>query len=256
MRPFRRWLSSAAMILGAAAFGYWLGVRGDSPSAVSAVSEARPTEKTAADEAGNRALNERVRELEERLKAARRDVSSAREQLATATNAVSPAARRPRGPGGFQAEMERLKAEDPKRYSEIRARWGRMRERRRDERRSRMEYLADADVSLMNDEELSSHVRLLKLMQRQEALEEEMQSESLDDAGRMRLVEELRGLNHELHELNGTERQTLLRGAFEGLGLAEGEAADLIVTVEDIVEQTRSRGFHGGRPAFRDSPRR
>ena len=232
-----------------AAFGYLLAPRGGEPAAEGEATSYEPKKALVddGDKASLKTLRARVRELEKLLAA--KDA-----EIATATNAVATAVQRPSGPWGdgrregFRERMERLKTEDPARYTEITNNMARWRQRRARQQEERMEFLASVDTSRMSAAARGVHVSLQKYAAEREELERQMQNENLSDDERHALWEQMRELNHQVWRLNGVERKNLIEETARNLGFEGQDVQDISATMQEIIKATDNGfGGHGGR---------
>ena len=229
--------------------GYLLAPRGGEPAAAGETTSYEPKKALAddGDKASLRALRARVRELENLLAA--KDA-----EVAAASNAVASAERRPADPWGdgrregFRERMERLKTEDPARYTEITNNMARWRQRRARQQEERMEFLASVDTSRMSAAAKGVHASLQKYAAEREELERQMQNENLSEDERHALWEQMRELNHQVWKLNGVERKNLIEETARNLGFEGQDVQDISATMQEIIKATDNGfGGHGGR---------
>ena len=231
-----------------AAGGYLLVPKGGEPVGEETTRAYAPKKALAddGDKASLKALRARVRELEKLLAA--KDA-----EVAAATNAVASAERRPAGPWGdgrregFRERMERLKTDDPARYTEITNNMARWRQRRARQQEERMEFLASVDTSRMSAAAKGVHASLQKYAAEREDLERQMQDENLSDDDRHALWEQMHELNRQVWALNGVERKNLIEETARNLGFEGQDVQDISATMQEIIKATDNGfGGHGG----------
>ena len=241
----------AALGLGAAA-GHLLK---SAPQQADAASETPPAERSVrapAEDVGERAsvraLRRRVRELEARL---------AQQGAATGGTAVTNAVTEARPEGDWvrrgMERMERMKVEDPERYAEITNRMARFRQDRLERAQRRLDFFAAIDTSRMSAADKVTHDRLQAAIARREEIESRLHQEGLSVEDREDLMQEMHASERQLRQLNGRERDNLIRQTAESLGFQGNDATLLVETINDIIRNTDN--FHAGHgPGGRRGP--
>lgn len=242
-------LVGAVVLVGLGAVGGYLLVPGGGEPAAGGETSAYVPKKALADDgdkASLKALRARVRELEKLLAA--KDA-----EVAAATTAVATAERPPADPWGdgrregFRERMERLKTEDPARYTEITNNMARWRQRRARQQEERMEFLASVDTSRMSVAAKGVHASLQKYAAEREELERQMQNENLSDDDRHALWEQMHEVNRQVWALNGVERKNLIEETARNLGFEGQDVQDISATMQEIIKATDNGfGGHGG----------
>lgn len=166
----------------------------------------------------------------------------------TVTNTVKVQERRDRGPGGFMADLERMKEEDPERYSATTNRMARFRERMMQRTESRLETLSSISTEGWSRHQIATHEKYQDLIARREALLELLNpSSGATPEERESAMQELFKLGRELHSVGERERNTLLEKTFSGLGYSQADALEIVDTIKTIYSTTQDWGGpHGG----------
>lgn len=201
------------------------------------------------DKATTDALRRRIAELEGELAQMKRNPPAAATTGAVAVAENADAGRRNRSPfGNFREEMARLKTENPERYASITNHIARMRERRFDRARSRIEFLSSIDTSRMSVTAREKHDELQELIIRREELEEKMHDETLDDTARREIFEEMRESGRKMHELCQIERENLIKQTAESLGFEGEDVGEIALTMKEIIDATDNAARFGPPP--------
>lgn len=224
------------------------------PAKVFSSTERYIPEEAAADEGENAsiaALRARIRELEAELAA------GGNESAALISNAVSRLERRERGDNPREM-MERMKKEDPERYTQMTNRFAQWQQFRRERQQTKLDFLSSIDTTHMSASERATHERLQNLIVQREEMEAEIPTMGeADEETRREFFGQMMELNREIGELNGSERKILLGETAKILGLGDADANALVETVQDILEVTEGGfgGPGGGGPGGRGGPR-
>ena len=229
--------------------GYLLAPRADDPVA----EKPRPTDvpkKTIDDKGASaslKALRAQIRDLEARL--------AAKDGEIVAANAL--AANRPSEPGNFRERMERMKKEDPERYTQMTNRMAQWRQRRAEQQKVRMEFFSSIDTSHMDSAARIVHTKLQELTANREELEQQLHNENLTDDERHELWDQMREVNHQIWSLNEVERKNLIEETARNLGFTGEDVMEFSATIQDVIEATdggfgpprghRGQGGPGGR---------
>lgn len=185
------------------------------------------------------ALRARIAELEAQLKG---EKSVGEEIVSNAVSRLEGRRRRDEDPG---ARLERMKVENPERYTEMTNRFAQWRQAHRERQQSKLDFLGAIDTSRMSTSARETHEKLQDLIIRRDEIENELQAIAMgDDESRREVFGRLMEVNREISELNGEERKNLLNETAKILGLGDAEAAALTETVQDILEVT-DNGFGG-----------
>ena len=193
------------------------------------------------ERAANRALRARIRELEDMLAKQGVEVEKMKEE---------ETARRERRdhPRDFRAEMDRLKTEDPARYTQITNGMAQFRRRRLERAQSKMDFLSSVDTSAMSPDARKTHEDLQDMIARREEIESKMHNiMDMTEDERHALFGEMRETDERIRELNRLERENLLVQTAETLGFSGEDAKEIAETVKGIYEATDS-GFSFGPP--------
>ena len=252
-------IALAALLVGAA-LGYFV------PPLLSNAAE--PAEENAKEEAkapGKRASRTRVqssREHDTDLNRLRARIKDLERQLAeqsetaepvedTASNRVERS--RPFGQPPSAAEMrarfEEMRERDPQRYAQITNNMARWRTHRQERLQNQFDILASADTTHMTKEQRRVHETYQDLLVRQEELHELMNPNNANstDAQREAAFKEMREIGHQLHDLQRTERDTLLTQTANSLGLRGQQAQEVVTAIKAVYEATGGGGGrHGG----------
>ena len=166
----------------------------------------------------------------------------------TVTNTVEVERERPRGPGGFMADLERMKDEDPERYASMTNRMAQFRNRMMQRTASKLETLASIDTTGWSKSQIATHEKYQDLIARREELMEIIRHDSgATQQEREAAFSELRQLGHELRDTSAKERNTLLDKTFRELGYSGQDAAEIRETVKTIYSTTEEWGGPPGR---------
>ena len=214
-----------------------------------------PSRKTAADDAALNRLRARIRELERQLAAHSDQAADAGEET------PAKAEERPQNPflrngpprmptaAEMRANMEELREKDPERYSQMTNRFARWQEHRLQRTNERLDILAAVDTSRLNENELQTHEALQDAIVRREELRQMLnpQNEDMTEEQRKSTFEELRKLEHQMHQLETRERNTLLTKTARSFGLSSANAKEMTEAVKAIYQATGDdRPRHGG----------
>lgn len=166
----------------------------------------------------------------------------------TATNTVTAAAERPRGPGGFMADLERMKEEDPKRYASMTNRMAQFRNRMFRRAENKLETLAAVDTTGWSRSQIENHEKYQNLIVRHQELMELMRPDSgASQPEREAAFREMRELGRELHATSEKVRNNLLDKTFQELGYSGSDCRELRETIKTIYSTTEEWGGHRGR---------
>ena len=200
----------------------------------------RTADDAEGERSANRALRARVRELEEMLAKQGMEVEKMKEE-------ESVRHERPRFDP--RAEMERIKKEDPERYTQMTNGMAQFRRLRLERAQSKIDFLSSIDTSRMSPGMLKVHTDLQDMIEKREAAEEKMRGFiDMTEDERRAAFQEIHEIEDRIRELNRAERDNLLVQTAEALGFQGEDAAELIDTVKSIYESTESGwGGHGGR---------
>lgn len=202
------------------------------------------------DDAAEKALRARIRNLEERL-------AGSAGKTGRSPDEGEAARGRAHEPFDFRERMEKMKEENPQRYQEITNRIARFRMQRAKQAASKMEFLSSIDVSGMSAGARRTHEELQMAIARREELEAKMHEADLSDEERMGLFMQMRETDGDLRRLNAAERDNLLLETAKSLGFDGADAKEISSTVKEIIDATsswhhmpgggRSRHGRGGR---------
>ncbi|MBQ1345506.1 MAG: hypothetical protein IIY62_03990 [Kiritimatiellae bacterium] len=228
---------AVAALAAGAALGYFLKPAPEAPAA------AEPTPAPAerrVDDTELKALRQQVKALQARLAAA-----EAEKPAATEEKVEEPRPERgPRG-GDWRARLEQWKKDNPEEFARIEKERQAFMQRRAERAKSRLEFLASIDTSKMSAADRETHEKLQGLLAKREALEAKMgQLLELSDEERNQLFADMRETHHEIHELNGQEREILFKQTAELLGFQGEEAGEISATITEIINAT-DNGFGG-----------
>lgn len=190
-----------------------------------------------------RALRRQVKALQARLAEATAETSAPAEPAAEKVAEHRPE-RGPRG-GDWRARYEQWKKDNPEESARAEKERRAFMQRRAERARSRLEFLASIDTTKMSAEERETHEKLQSLLEKRSALEEKMgRVLDLSDEERNQLIVDMRDTHNEINELNGRERETLIRQTAELLGFQGEDAGEISATINEIINATDS-GFGG-----------
>ncbi|MBR6588159.1 MAG: hypothetical protein IKK82_12155 [Kiritimatiellae bacterium] len=161
----------------------------------------------------------------------------------TVTNTVKVAEERPRGPGDFMADLERMKTENPERYASMTNRMAQFRNRMTRRTESKLDTLASIDTKGWSRSQIENHEKYQDLI----AKRAEMMDIIRHDSGatkeeRDAAFGELHKLGRELHETSVKERNTLLDKTFQELGYSGSDAKEIRETIKTIYSTTEEWG--------------
>jgi len=224
------------------ALGFWLSPRPAVRQTAPAKESPRPKKAIAdlGDEASQKALRARIRELEAQLK-----------ERPEQTNAVAAAQHQDRGWGNphesFRDRMERLKKDDPARYSEITNNMARWRRQNSERQRARIEFLSSIDTSRMDVAARGVHKSLQDQIANREEIEQRLLDQNLDEAERHELMGKLHESSRQIRALSDVERNNLIEQTAQTLGFEGQDVKDISQTMREIIEATDTGfgGFHG-----------
>ena len=161
----------------------------------------------------------------------------------TVTNTVQVSRNPPPGPGGFMAELERMKDENPERYASMTNRMAQFRRRMMQRTESKLETLAAIDTTGWSKSQIATHEKYQELIARREELMDIVRHDSgASSQERDAAFAELRQIGHELRETSAKERNTLLDKTFRELGHSGSDAAEIRETVKTIFQTTEEWG--------------
>ena len=168
--------------------------------------------------------------------------------LNTVTNTAPSAPERPRGPGGFMADLERMKTEDPKRYSSMTNRMAQFRNRMLQRAENKLETLSSVDTAGWSRSQIENHEKYQDLIARQQELMDIMRHDSgATQEERDAAFREMRELGRELRVASEKERNTLLDKTFSELGFSGADSREIRETIKTIYSTTEEWGGHRGR---------
>lgn len=196
--------------------------------------------------------------LRARIKQLERQLAEQKEAPATEEPVAEPSTNRmerfrPFGPPPSAAEMrarfEEMREKDPELYAQITNNMARWQARRQERLQNQFDILASADITHMTKEQRKVHENYQDLLLRQEELREMMNPNIADitDEQREAAFREMREIGHQLHDLQRTERDTLLTQTANSLGLRGKQAQEVVSAIKAVYEAT-SGGHHGPPP--------
>ena len=204
---------------------------------------ARTADDASGERSANRALRARIRELEEMLAKQGVEVEKMKDE---------ESARRERPRFDPRAEMERIKKEDPERYTQMTNGMAQFRRQRLERAQTKMDFLSSIDTSRMSPGMLKVHTDLQDMIEKREAAEEKMRGfMDMTEDERHAAFQEMREIDDKIRELNRAERDNLLVQTTEALGFQGEDAAEIIDTVKSIYEATDSGWGGPGGPGGR-----
>ena len=254
-------LALPALICGAL-LGYL--VKPSAPAAEpqdNAPAASRPSKKASDTEIAN--LHARIRELERKLANATATPAAEAEELPQQQE------ERPQNPflrngpphmptaAEMRANMEELREKDPERYVQMTNRFARWQEHRLRRTNDRLDILASVDTSRLSEKELKTHEALQDAIVRREELRQMLnpQNEDITEEQRKKTFEELRQLDQTMHQLETSERNTLLHKTARSYGLSNANAKEMTEAVKAIYQATSGGGGrHGGHGGFGGPP--
>ena len=159
---------------------------------------------------------------------------------------------RPFGPPSaaeMRARFEEMRERDPERYAQITNNMARWQARRQERLQNQFDILASADTTHMTKEQRKVHETYQDLLVRQEELREMMNPNNADvtDEQREAAFGEMRDIGRQLHDLQRTERDTLLTQTANALGYQGDDAKEVVNAIKGVYEATGG-GHHGGPP--------
>ena len=198
---------------------------------------------TAENDTSVEALRNRVRELEallaDKAKAeaggGRAEARPSRSSSATDADTSGEERRERFNP---REMMERLKSEDPERYTQITNRMARFRQFRTEQALSKLDFLSSIDLSPLGADAQASHARLQSMISKREEIEEKLHSETISDEERESVMQEMFATDREMMDLNNVERSNLISEVVRELGFTGDDADDIVATFKDIIEVT------------------
>ena len=226
-------------LLVGAALGYCLGPLSSPAPAPAPEQKAEPEQVKQPEyrgERADRALRARIKELEGMLAKQGIEVEKMKEE----------SSRRDR-PRDFRADMERLRKEEPERYTQITNNMAQFRRHRLERAQSKIDFLSSIDTSRMSPAMLKVHSDLQDMIEKREAVEEKMRGfMDMTEEERREAFQEIGEIDGRIRELNRAERDNLLVQTAEALGFQGDDAAEIIDTVKSIYEATDSGWGFGG----------
>ena len=226
-------------LLVGAALGYCLGPLSSPAQAPEPEQKAEPEQVKQPEYRGERAdrvLRARIKELEGMLAKQGIEVEKMKEE----------SSRRDR-PRDFHADMERLKKEEPERYTQITNSMAQFRRHRLERAQSKIDFLSSIDTSRMSPAMLKVHSDLQDMIEKREAVEEKMRGfMDMTEEERREAFQEIGEIDGKIRELSRAERDNLLVQTAEALGFQGDDAAEIIDTVKSIYEATDSGWGWGG----------
>ena len=217
---------------------------------------AKPSRKAAAtDDAALNRLRARIKELERQLADGKAQPVEAEEETP-----VQPE-ERPQNPflrngpphmptaAEMRANMEELREKDPAKYAQMTNRFARWQTHHLQQVEDRLGILASVDTSRLTEKERQTHEALQDAIAKREELRQLLnpQNEDVTEEQRKKTFEELRKLDQTLHQLETSERNTLLNKTARSFGLSKANAKEMVETVKAIYQATGSEGRrHGG----------
>lgn len=215
----------------------------------------KPSRKTATDDAELNRLRARIKELERQLAANSNQPAAAEEEtpVKAEERPQNPFLRNgpPRMPTAaeMRANMEELREKDPERYAQMTNRFARWQEHRLQRTNERLDILAAVDTSRLNEKELQTHEALQDAIVKREELRQMLnpQNEDLTEEQRRNTFDELRKLEHQMQQLETSERNTLLTKTARSFGLSSANAKEMTEAVKAIYQATGGNdNRHGG----------
>ena len=166
----------------------------------------------------------------------------------TVTNTVRVAENRPRGPGDFMADLERMKTENPERYASMTNRMTQFRNRMTQRTENKLDTLASIDTRGWSRSQIETHEKYQDLIAKRAELMEIIRHDSgATKEERDAAFGELHKLGRELHETSVKERNTLLDKTFQEMGYSSSDAKEIRETIKTIYSTTEEWGGHRGR---------
>ena len=166
----------------------------------------------------------------------------------TVTNTIKVAESRPRGPGDFMADLERMKKDEPERYATMTNRMAQFRNRMTQRTENKLDTLASIDTRGWSKSQIATHEKYQDLIAKRAELMEIIRHDSgATKEERDAAFGELRKLGRDLHETSAKERNTLLDKTFQELGYSSSDAREIRETIKTIYSTTEEWGGHRGR---------
>ena len=166
----------------------------------------------------------------------------------TVTNTIKVAESRPRGPGDFMADLERMKKDEPERYASMTNRMAQFRNRMTQRTENKLDTLASIDTRGWSKSQIENHEKYQDLLAKRAELMEIVRHDSgATKEERHAAFGELHKLGRELHETGNKERNTLLDKTFQELGYSISDAREIRETIKTIYSTTEEWGGHRGR---------
>lgn len=166
----------------------------------------------------------------------------------TMTNTIKVAESRPRGPGDFMADLERMKKDEPERYATMTNRMAQFRNRMTQRTENKLDTLASIDTRGWSKSQIATHEKYQDLIAKRAELMEIIRHDSgATKEERDAAFGELRKLGRDLHETSTKERNTLLDKTFQELGYSSSDAREIRETIKTIYSTTEEWGGHRGR---------
>ena len=164
----------------------------------------------------------------------------------TETNTVDVDRERPKGPGGFMADLERMKTDDPERYASMTNRMAQFRKRMMQRTENRLETLASIDTTGWSKGQIATHEKYQDLIARREELMDIIRLDSeATQQEREAAFAELRELGREIRQTSARERNLLLDKTFRELGYSGSDATEIRETIKTIYSTTEEWGAPG-----------
>lgn len=206
-----------------------------------------PAESNAAEvqESGLK-KKKRIADSSTRVKTVTTVVTNVVQSTASEANSVAPD--RPRGPGDFMADLERMKKEEPERYASMTNRMAQFRNSMVRRTENKLDTLAAIDTRGWSKSQIATHEKYQDLIAKRAELMEIIRHDSdATKEERDAAFGELHKLGRELHETSAKERNTLLDKTFQELGYSNSEAKEIRETIKTIYSTTEEWGGPRGR---------
>ena len=153
---------------------------------------------------------------------------------------------RPPSMAEMRARFEEMREKDPERYTQMTNNMAHWRARQQQRLQNQFDILASADTKHMTEAQRKAHETYQDLLVRQEELRDMLSpNANATDAEREAAFKELREIGHQLHDLQRTERDTLLTQTANALGLRGRDAQEVVTAIKNVYEATG--GGRGGR---------
>lgn len=229
-------LVALALVAGTA-LGYFL-APGDGSAAVPEddAPAAKPMIGDVGEAATIRSLRARIRDLERQL-GSPREHGHEGEKIRTEER-PQPAQTNANVFTSHRDFVEKMKKNDPKRYAQMTNDMARWRTERFNRAASRIDTLAAIDTSRWPQESKELHEEYQDLLVRREELQDALSPEFGTDEERRAAGEEMREVWRRMREIEGFERETLLKESVRAAGL-KGEALEEVVdSIQTVYEMT------------------